>query len=394
MQQLMTGANLALSCSQFYLRFKTALPSDIGLDVTGYLLNSQGKVRGDADMIFYGQKQTPNCSVKLNETANNMSYFAQFNINTQMLDGDISKIAMCATVDGEGTFNAIQDIQVELWENDQLTATATIKSTEKTEKALILTEVYRYKDQWKFRFVNQGFNGGLKPLSEYFGVEISDHPTTSIPPASVPQTKINLSKITLDKSNNKINLQKQAHGFGEIKINLNWNQRSQQAQSSSFFKKLLNQNQGVDLDLGCLFEMQDGTKSVIQALGDRFGDFNQYPFIQLSADDRTGALKEGEWLRINGEYWQQIRRVVLFAFIYDGVPNWAETDAVVTIYVPDQPPIEIRLTEGQPLGMCGIVELINQSGSIQVQRHVSYVGGHRELDQAFSFGLRWIAGSK
>ncbi|MFX4620530.1 tellurium resistance protein, partial [Acinetobacter baumannii] len=75
-------------------------------------------------------------------------------------------------------------------------------------------------------------------------------------------------------------------------------------------------------------------------------------------------------------------------------PNWAETDAVVTIYVPDQPPIEIRLTEGQPLGMCGIVELVNQSGSIQVQRHVRYVPGHRELDQAFSFGLRWVAGSK
>lgn len=125
MQQLMTGANLALSCSQIYLRFKTVLPSDIGLDVTAYLLNSQGKVRGDADMIFYGQKQTPNCSVKLNETTNNMSYFAQFNINTQILDCDINKIAVCATVDGEGTFNVIQDIQVELWENDQLTATAT-----------------------------------------------------------------------------------------------------------------------------------------------------------------------------------------------------------------------------------------------------------------------------
>ena len=66
----------------------------------------------------------------------------------------------------------------------------------------------------------------------------------------------------------------------------------------------------------------------------------------------------------------------------------------ITIYVPNQPPIEIRLTEGQPLGMCGIVELINQSGSIQVQRHVSYVAGHRELDQAFSFGLRWVVGSK
>ncbi|MEQ1322813.1 TerD family protein [Acinetobacter soli] len=399
MQQLITGANLALSQSQCQVKIKTTLAAHIGLDVTAYVLNAQAKVRGDADMIFYGQKQTPNRSVELVEATIKAPYIAQFNLNTQLFDADISKLAICATVDGQGAINAIQDIQIELWENGQLTAIATIKSAEKTEKALILVEIYRYKDHWKFRFVNQGFNGGLQPLAEHFGVEISDQSATPEPvpqPVTAPtaQPKINLSKIILDKRNSQINLQKQAHGFGEIKINLNWNQRSQQARSGGFFKKLLNQNQGIDLDLGCLFEMQDGSKSVIQALGNRFGDFNAFPFIQLSADDRTGALKEGEWVRINGQYWQQIRRVVLFAFIYEGVPNWAETDAVVTIYVPDQPPIEIRLTEGQPLGMCGIVELVNQDGSIQVQRHVRYVPGHQELDQTFGFGLRWVAGSK
>lgn len=399
MQQLITGANLALSQSQCQVKIKTTLAAHIGLDVTAYVLNAQAKVRGDADMIFYGQKQTPNRSVELVEATTKAPYIAQFNLNTQLFDADISKLAMCATIDGQGAINAIQDIQIELWENGQLTATATVKSAEKTEKALILAEVYRHKDQWKFRFVNQGFNGGLQPLAEHFGVEISDQAATPEPvpqpvPTPAPQPKINLSKITLDKRNSQINLQKQAHGFGEIKINLNWNQRTQQAQSAGFFKKLLNQNQGIDLDLGCLFEMQDGSKSVIQALGNRFGDFNGFPFIQLSADDRTGALTEGEWLRINGQHWSQIRRLVLFAFIYEGVPNWAETDAVVTIYIPDQPPIEIRLTEGQPLGMCGIVELVNQGGSIQVQRHVRYVPGHRELDQAFGFGLRWVAGSK
>ena len=103
---------------------------------------------------------------------------------------------------------------------------------------------------------------------------------------------------------------------------------------------------------------------------------------------------DGEWLRINGRYWSQIRRVVVFAFIYDGVPNWAATDGVITVYVPDQPPIEIQLTEGQPLGMCGVVELSNQQGTLQVQRHVQYVKGHPELDRAFGFGLRWKAGSK
>lgn len=399
MQQLITGANLTLNCPQFVLKVKTILPSDIGLDVTAYLLNSQGKVRGDADMIFYGQKQTLNRSIELIETTNDRSYVGQFNINTQLLDLDINKFAVCATVDSQGALNTIQDIEIELWEKGQLTATAIVKSAEKKEKALILGEVYRYKDQWKFRFVNQGFNGGLKPLSEYFGVEISDQPISPVldtlpKTPSVSQPKINLNKITLDKRNSQISLQKQDQDFGEIKINLNWNQRPQQTQSGGFFKKLLNQNQGIDLDLGCLFEMKNGHKSVIQALGSQFGDFDSFPFIKLSADDRTGALKEGEWLRINGKQWQQIHRVVLFAFIYEGVPNWAETDAVVTIYVPDQPPIEVRLSEGQPLGMCGIVELVNKGGSIQVQRHVRYVRGHRELDQAFGFGMRWVAGSK
>jgi tellurite resistance protein TerA len=150
----------------------------------------------------------------------------------------------------------------------------------------------------------------------------------------------------------------------------------------------------VDLDLGCLFEMQDGGMSVIQALGNAFGNFRDYPYIQLSADDRTGQSVDGEWLRINGQHWREIKRVVIFAFIYGGVPNWAATDGVVTIYVPDQPPIEVRLTEGQALGMCGIVELSNIGGSIQVNRHVRYVKGHRELDQLFGFGLRWQAGSK
>jgi tellurite resistance protein TerA len=60
-------------------------------------------------------------------------------------------------------------------------------------------------------------------------------------------------------------------------------------------------------------------------------EIQTFPYIQLSDDDRTGALQTGEWLRINGKNWDQIHRVVIFAFIYQGVPNWAETDAVVTI---------------------------------------------------------------
>ena len=56
MQQLTAGANLVLAQPQCQIKIKTALPAHIDLDVSAYLLNAQNKVRGDADMIFYGQK--------------------------------------------------------------------------------------------------------------------------------------------------------------------------------------------------------------------------------------------------------------------------------------------------------------------------------------------------
>ena len=47
-------------------------------------------------------------------------------------------------------------------------------------------------------------------------------------------------------------------------------------------------SKGVDLDLGCLYELADGRKGVIQALGNAFGSLNRRPWILLDGDDRTG----------------------------------------------------------------------------------------------------------
>lgn len=40
------------------------------------------------------------------------------------------------------------------------------------EAAVIFGEVYRHGDEWKFKAVGQGFNGGLGPLASSFGVNI------------------------------------------------------------------------------------------------------------------------------------------------------------------------------------------------------------------------------
>ena len=155
------------------------------------------------------------------------------------------------------------------------------------------------------------------------------------------------------------------------------------------------EEEGIDLDLGAFVELQDGYKSVIQALGNAFGNYRDEPYVQLKGDDRTGDVSDGEWLHINGREWKHIREVLIYAFIYEGVPSWDKTDGVVTIHVPDQPPIETRLTEGENRRtLCAIARLVNENGAIKVERINQYFKGQDEMDRAFGWGFRWSAGSK
>lgn len=205
---------------------------------------------------------------------------------------------------------------------------------------------------------------------------------------------VNLNKIELTKKGQSINLEKKSSSFGEILVNLNWNQT--QAKSKGFFSSLFNGNKGIDLDLGCLFELNDGSKGVVQALGDSFGSLSDFPFIRLDSDDRTGASTGGENLRINGNEILEIKKIVIFAFIYEGVTNWAEADGVVTLSYQGGSDIVVRLDESNSnMNMCAIamVENINNE-TFKVERLVEYFPGHPELDRAYGWGMRWSSGSK
>ncbi|MBK8963834.1 MAG: hypothetical protein IPM75_12350 [Candidatus Competibacteraceae bacterium] len=65
--------------------------------------------------------------------------------------------------------------------------------------------------------------------------------------------------------------------------------------------------------------------------------------IQLLGDDRSGASARGEFPAHQRPILERVDRVVLFAMIYEGAPNWAETDAVVTPSGPGQPMLKSRI---------------------------------------------------
>ncbi|MBK8536412.1 MAG: TerD family protein [Candidatus Competibacteraceae bacterium] len=376
----------------------------LAIDSSAFALSAQGKVRGDGDFIFYNQLALAGGGLQ------RASDGRSFTITFAQLPASIERIVIALTIDqgqrrGQ-SFGQLSQVRAEIRDAGSKATLAVfpLPTRMMAETALIVGELYRRNDEWKFRAVGQGFVGGLGPLARQYGVDVADdpdvaeaapppHPTAS-PPASTPPPSppkpIRLEKITLDKKTPSISLEKKAQGFGEIVVNLNWNQGSG---GKGFFGRLTSRK--VDLDLGCLFKLSDGRPGAVQALGGNFGSLQQLPYIQLMGDDRSGASAAGEFLHINGQQWGQLDRVLVFAMIYEGAPNWAETDAVVTITIPGQPTLELRVdSHRNDQRMCALAMLENQSGNIKVTKLVEYFADHRVLDQAYGFGLRWVAGSK
>lgn len=199
--------------------------------------------------------------------------------------------------------------------------------------------------------------------------------------------------ISLQKGQ-KVNLEKKgSSSLGEILVNLNWNSTPKK---QGFLSSLLGGGEGIDLDLGCLYELKDGRKGAVQALGNAFGSLNNPPFISLDGDDRTGAAAAGENLRINGDRLSDIKRVLVYTFIYEGVANWKQADATVTIKYPGAEDIVVKMdTFNSSNIMCGLVLFENQNDqTFSVEKIVQFYQGHRELDKAFNWGMQWKAGRK
>ncbi|MDR3333874.1 MAG: TerD family protein [Treponema sp.] len=198
------------------------------------------------------------------------------------------------------------------------------------------------------------------------------------------------TKISLTKPDKR-------KGLGEIVVNLKWNQGS--PKKKGFFAALISDQKGgggIDLDLGCLFELTDGSKGAVQALGNSFGNLNEAPFVSLDGDDRTGESAEGETLRINGNMIANIKRILVYTFIYEGAANWQQTDGIVTIKYPGNEDIVVRLDEyGSNLSMCGLVFFENQKNeTFSVEKQVKFFNGHEALDRAFGWGMQWVSGKK
>jgi tellurite resistance protein TerA len=232
------------------------------------------------------------------------------------------------------------------------------------------------------------------------GIDYVKRPETTGAPgpdsgAAAAATAVSLTKVTLTKQAPTVSLTKQGSAGGILRVNLNWNARPD-AGRGGFFRRAVPE---LDLDLGCLYEFTDGTKGVVQALGNSFTARPRgigEKVIWLDGDDRSGANTGGENLFVNLAYLDRLRRVLVFALIYEGAANWAAAAGVATLYPATGPQVEVVLDDPRDgARICAIALLESTGADLSVRREVNYLNGaQRVLDEAYGWGMQWTAGRK
>ena len=153
--------------------------SEFDLDAVAFILNDSGKVRSDTDFIFYNQAKSTDGSVEHlgdNRTGEGDGDDEQLRIDITKVPGEVSKITFCVTIheatERSQNFGMVENAYVRVVNDSDGVELARYDLTEDAcmETAMVFAELYNRNGEWKFKAIGQGFNGGLGPLAQSYGV--------------------------------------------------------------------------------------------------------------------------------------------------------------------------------------------------------------------------------
>ncbi|WP_411575002.1 TerD family protein [Streptomyces fradiae] len=503
---MLKGANVPVPART--LRVELGWSSGSGVpdvDASALLLVS-GKVRSDADFVFYNQPAHPSGAVRLDgRRTSGTAVTETVTVDLPRVEPAVEQVVLAASADGGG-FRQVPGLYVRVLDAADGTEVARFESRDATvETALVMGELYRRQGAWRFRAVGQGYGSGLEGLATDFGITVDEpqagsqapgpsaaappdtapspvpaSPLASAPPASAPPASpagappagagsgsapaaapspapstapppspspapasepapvpapapapvpaqppvlvqvnapaptpapdpvpapapvpVRLSEVTLTEDAPAVSLTKQGGTSGTLRVNLDWGVRRQVHGWGAELGMPVARHLDVDLDLCALFELADGGKGVVQALGGTFGSLHHPPYIHLDGDDRTGAVDTGENLTVNLDHRAEFRRILVFVTLYAGARSFADLHATVTLTPEHGAPIEFSLDDCTvPSTVCALALITRQGDDLVVRREARYlvpargVSPQRTVDREYGWGMRWTPGRK
>ncbi|KOO43505.1 TerD family protein [Priestia koreensis] len=153
--------------------------NDFDLDSSVFLLNENGQAASEADFVFYNNTTGANGAVVHtgdNRTGAGSGDDEQVTVNLKNVPVNIKKIAFTITIhEGEErnqNFGQVSNSYVRIL--NESTGEELIRydlgEDFSIETAIVVGELYRHNEEWKFSAIGSGYQGGLGALVKDFGL--------------------------------------------------------------------------------------------------------------------------------------------------------------------------------------------------------------------------------
>lgn len=281
MTDLSKGSKSSLLGTRYRVVAGSGTPGAI--DLIAMLLDASGRVRGDADMVFFNNPAQPGIRLAPD---------GAFEVDLGAVDPGVDRIVIAASTEAQGlTFGQVPGVGVVVTSagEDLRFAPPGLSS----ETLLLLVAFYRRGAQWKLDAVGQGYAAGLAAFATECGIAVDDAAAPAPPPVapSVPVPAgppVNLEKvkvsITKDTPNKKaaIDLRKsQGDPSWVLTVGLEWDGRGAKYRKDGTVQKY---GQG-DLDV-YFFCRNEQTDEYVVLSGEygHTGGLDRWPFIAHHGD--------------------------------------------------------------------------------------------------------------
>lgn len=154
------------------------------IDVSAVLLGDDRRVRSDDDLVFFNHPAQDGVRLEGAEVV----------MDLDAVPGDVSTIALVASIDGPGTFDGVT-VRAEVRGGPGFAAPPMASA----ETVAVVVEVYRRAGAWKLRAVGQGRASGLAGLATDFGVDVTEEPPTAVDPRERISLRKEAVRVSLEK---------------------------------------------------------------------------------------------------------------------------------------------------------------------------------------------------
>lgn len=153
---------------------------DFDLDASAFLVGANGKCPTEKEFIFYGNLEHSSGAVKHmgdNLTGEGEGDDEQIEVDLTLVPANIERIAITVTIYDADTrrqnFGQVSNSYCRIVDENTGAEIVRFDLGEdfSIETAVVVGELYKHGNEWKFNAIGSGFQGGLAALCAHYGID-------------------------------------------------------------------------------------------------------------------------------------------------------------------------------------------------------------------------------